>query len=388
MSQAMTVFFSNRVLPGLAALITVSGSAHGADFPQPLAAETVPNVATLPAKYPTSWAFVNYSSDRIEIRAVGSDTRAVEGQLPTRDSTTLLVASERPEIYTADTVWSRGVRGTRTDFITVYDSATLNAIGEIVLPTKRGLMTAMQGMFTFTDRERLALVFDYTPASSVTVVDLVKRKVLSDVPIPGCSLTYPTGERGFSTLCASGTLLSVKLGADGKVLGRSESKAFNALDTDPLFTASATVGGVRYFASMLGHVQPIDMRGDEAVVLPGWSLVSPAEAAANWRPSGWQLLASDEEKLLYVLMQPNAHEGTHKDPGTEVWVFDPATKTRITTLRLVRPGSSIALTHEPAPSLLVQSGAQLDVYDPKTGALIRSLDLPGFRTRILLEPVR
>jgi methylamine dehydrogenase heavy chain len=377
-----------RVLPGLSALICVSGAAHGADFPQPLPAETVPHVATLPAKYPASWAFVNYSSDRIEIRETGSDTRAVEGQLPTRDSTTLLVASERPEIYTADTVWSRGVRGTRTDFITVYDSATLNAIGEIVLPTKRGLMTAMQGMFTFTDHERLALVFDFTPASSVTVVDLIKRKVLSDVEIPGCSLTYPTGERGFSTLCASGTLLSVKLGADGKVLGRSESKAFNVLDTDPLFTASATVGGVRYFASMLGHVQPIDMRGDDAVVLPGWSLVSPEEAAANWRPSGWQLIASDEAKRLYVLMQPNAHEGTHKDPGTEVWVFDPATKTRVTKLRLVRPGSSIALTHEPAPSLLVQAGALLDVYDPQTGALIRSLDLPGFRTRILLEPVR
>jgi methylamine dehydrogenase heavy chain len=376
------------MLTGLTAMIVVSGGSRGADFPQPLAAETVPNVATLPAKYPTSWAFVNYSSDRIEIRDVGSDTRAVEGQLPTRDSTTLLVASERPEIYTADTVWSRGVRGTRTDFITVYDSATLNAIGEIVLPTKRGLMTAMQGMFTFTDHERLALVFNFTPASSVTVVDLPKRKVLSEVGIPGCSLTYPTGERGFSTLCASGTLLSVKLGADGKVDGRSESKAFNALDTDPLFTASATVGGVRYFATMLGHIQPIDMRGDDAVVLPGWSLVSPEEAAANWRPSGWQLIASDEEKLLYVLMQPNAHEGTHKDPGTEVWVFDPGAKTRIAKLRLVRPGSSIALTHEPAPSLLVQSGTQLDVYDPKTGALIRSLDLPGFRTRILLEPVR
>jgi len=380
--------FSTRMLTGLTAMIVVSGGSRGADFPQPLAAETVPNVATLPAKYPTSWAFVNYSSDRIEIRDVGSDTRAVEGQLPTRDSTTLLVASERPEIYTADTVWSRGVRGTRTDFITVYDSATLNAIGEIVLPTKRGLMTAMQGMFTFTDHERLALVFNFTPASSVTVVDLPKRKVLSEVGIPGCSLTYPTGERGFSTLCASGTLLSVKLGADGKVNGRSESKAFNALDTDPLFTASATVGGVRYFASMLGHIQPIDMRGDDAVVLPGWSLVSSEEAAANWRPSGWQLIASDEEKLLYVLMQPNAHEGTHKDPGTEVWVFDPGAKARIAKLRLVRPGSSIALTHEPAPSLLVQSGTQLDVYDPKTGALIRSLDLPGFRTRILLEPVR
>ena len=43
--------------------------------------------------------------------------------------------------------------------------------GEIVLPgAKRGLIVPMQGMFAFADQERLALVFNFTPASSVTVV--------------------------------------------------------------------------------------------------------------------------------------------------------------------------------------------------------------------------
>jgi hypothetical protein len=62
---------------------------------------------------------------------------------------------DAPELYVADTVWSRGTRGTRTDYITVYDTATLKAVGEIVLPTKRGLITAMEGMFAFTDGERM-----------------------------------------------------------------------------------------------------------------------------------------------------------------------------------------------------------------------------------------
>jgi len=285
-------------------------------------------------------------------------------------------------------VWSRGVRGTRTDFITVYDTQTLNPIGEIVLPgTKRALITAMEGLFTFTDDQRMALVFNFTPASSVAVVDLIKRQVLGEVDIPGCSLVYPSGARGFSTLCSSGTLLTVRLDASGAVAGRSETKAFNPLDTDPLFTASTLIGGVRYFPSLHGRVQPIDMRGDEAKVLPDWQLVTAADAAGQWRPSGWQVVAGDEQKLLYVLMQPDAHEGTHKDPATEVWVFNVATKTRVKRIRLVRPGSSISLTHGADQLLLVQSGERLDVYEAG-GGLVRSLDLPGFHTRMDIEPVR
>jgi len=380
-------FNRHRALPAMIlALSAGSLTATAADFPTPLPPEPTGTVRTLPEKYPDTWTFLNFSSDRLEIRDVGSDTRAIEGNLQARDSSTLLVSSTRPEIYVADTVWSRGTRGTRTDYITVYDTKTLSPTAEIVLPTKRGLITAMEGMFAFTDGERLGLVFNFTPASSVTVVDLIKRKVLSQVEIPGCSLIYPTGQRGFSTLCASGTVLSLTLGADGKVTGRSESKAFNVIDTDPLFTWSATLGGVSYFPTMLGHVQPIDTHGDSAVVLPQWSLVSATDVAGNWRPSGWQPVAGDGKDSLFVLMQPDAREGSYKEPGSEVWVFDVATKTRTRRLRLVRPGSSIALTHSAQPLLLVQSGERLDVYDPATGSLVRSLNVTGFRTRMTIQP--
>jgi methylamine dehydrogenase heavy chain len=115
--------------------------------------------------------------------------------------------------------------------------------------------------------------------------------------------------------------------------------------------------------------------------------VTAAEKTANWRPSGWQLITGDEQKLLYVLMQPNAQEGSHKDPATEVWVYNVASKTRVRRMRLVRPGSSISLTHGAEPLLLVQAGQLLDVYDPQTGSLVRSMDLPGFHTRMQMEPL-
>jgi methylamine dehydrogenase heavy chain len=361
----------------------------GADFPNPLPPEAIPRVETLPAKYPTGWAFLNYAGDRIELRNVGSDSREVKGQLQAHDSATILISDQRPELYVADTVWSRGTRGTRTDFITIYDKQTFNVVDEIVLPgTKRALITAMEGLTTFTDEQRMELVFNFTPASSVTVVDLVNRKVLGDVEIPGCSLVYPSGKRGFSTLCQSGTLLSIRLDEKGAVAGRSESKAFNPLDTDPLFTASALIGGIRYFPSLHGRIQPIDMRTEDVKVLPDWPLVSAADASGNWRPSGWQILASDEQKLLYVLMQADAHEGTHKDPANEVWVYNVASKARLKRLRLVRPGSSISLTHTADPLLLVQAGERLDVYQASDGSLVRSLDLPGFHTRMQIDPAR
>jgi methylamine dehydrogenase heavy chain len=366
--------------------LAAGAAAAAPEFPTPLPPDPALKVEKLPAKYPTGWAFLNYAGDRIELRDVGDDSRAVKALLQARDSSTLLVSDKRPEIYVADTVWSRGVRGTRTDFITIYDSQTLNVAGEIVLPgAKRALVTAMEGMFAFTDDQRMALVFNFTPAASVTVVDLIKRQPIGDIDIPGCSLVYPSGARGFSTLCSSGTLLSVRLDANGAVAGRSESKPFNPLDTDPLFTASAIIAGVHYFPSLHGRIQPIDMKTDDVKILPDWPLVTAAEQTAHWRPSGWQLIASDEQKLLYVLMQPGAQEGSHKDPATEVWVFNSQTKARVKRMRLVRPGSSIALTHGDAPLMLVQAGERLDVYDPQGGSLVRSLDLPGLHTRMQME---
>src|SRR5580692_403164 len=389
--MTMTIFRATTL--GVAACLAIGTvpaayAAPAAEFPNPLPAETIPKVEKLPAHYPTTWSWLNFAGDRIELRNVGSDTREVKGELQAHDSATLLIADNRPEIYVTDTVWSRGARGARTDFITIYDKQTFEPTGEILLPgTKRALITAMEGLIAFTDEQRMALVFNFTPASSVTVVDLVKRKPLGEIEIPGCSLVYPSGARGFSTLCSSGTMLTVRLDANGAVAGRSESKAFNPLDKDPLFTASTLVGGLRYFPSLHGRVQPIDMRGDDVKILPDWPLLSAADEKDHWRPSGWQIVAGDEQKLLYVLMQPEAHEGTHKDPATEVWVYNTATKSRVKRLRLVRPGSSISLTHGAEPLLLVQAGERLDVYE-LGGALVRSLDLPGLHTRMLIEPVR
>jgi methylamine dehydrogenase heavy chain len=369
--------------------ISAAATARAAEFPTPLHADSALSVATLPAEYPHTWAFLAYSNDKFELLDVGTDDREVRGQLPGHESPTALVSTHRPEIYVADTVWARGNRGPRTDYITIYNKSTLLPIGEIVLPgAKRALVVPMEGMFAFADDERLALVFNFTPAASITVVDLERRKVLNEVETPGCSLAYSTGARGFSSFCSGGTLLSVQLDEQGRVTSRKESPAFNNLDNDPLFTSSAGIGGVRFFPSFHGRVQPIDLSTANPKILLAWSLVSPDDERDNWRPSGLQLASTDDDGHLYVLMQSNGHEGSHKDPGTEVWVFDPRTRTRLDRLRLVRAGTSIEVTHDKSPLLLVATSDQLDVYALPHGNLVRSLDAPARRGGVLMEAMK
>src|SRR5262249_5821 len=49
-----------------------------------------------------------------------------------------LFAPDHHEIYLAETYYARGVRGERTDVVTVYDGRTLKPLGEISIPPRRG----------------------------------------------------------------------------------------------------------------------------------------------------------------------------------------------------------------------------------------------------------
>ena len=60
------------------------------------------------------------------------------------------------------------------------------------------------------DEDRYLLVLNFTPAISVTVIDIEKREVLSEIPIGGCNMIYPSGKRGFPHFVRR-TLMSVSL---------------------------------------------------------------------------------------------------------------------------------------------------------------------------------
>jgi methylamine dehydrogenase heavy chain len=365
-------------------------------FPQPLPPEELGITRRLPEPIPSDWVFVQYLvapstiDNKIELFDLnGEAPDFTRGQLPAAYYPSFLQSTVRPELYVAETFFSRGSRGERTDVVTIYDAATLATTAEIILPAgKRGLMVSQPNTFRFADRERFGLVYNFTPASSVTVVDLSTRAVTGEIEIPGCALIYPTGPRGFSSLCGNGTLLSIQFAEDGSVESEFVSEPFNDLDDDPLYSAPGVLGKMNYFVSYLGNVQPLDLSAAEPVIGSKWSLLTEAEREADWRPSAsYPVMASDGR--LYVLMRPGGFDGSHRLDGEEIWVFDIESQQKVAAIKLERGGQGLAMSNQPSPRLLVATGSKtLDVYDPASGVPLTSFDLQAWGPAVLFPAPR
>src|SRR6185436_9944463 len=120
-------------------------------------------------------------------------------------------AAGQGEIYIAETDFSRGVRGDRTDVVTVYDGRTLAPTAEIPLPPKRAEYFPGNAASALSDDGRFLAVFNLTPMASLSIVDVRDRRFVSEVATPGCSLVYAAGPRRFFMLCANGAAIVVSL---------------------------------------------------------------------------------------------------------------------------------------------------------------------------------
>lgn len=364
-----------------AALMMSTSVTSAADFPQPLPEEPVPTVAELPERYPDNWVFVHdlhfnsLPDGRAAIVDVAAEHSHVRGQIPVAQFGNILPSTTRGEIYVGETFLSRLTRGERTDVITIWDTKTLAPKDEIVLPGgKRGLFVTLRNSLQLTNDEKWALVFNFTPGSSVTVVDLGGRKILSDIDLPGCSLVYPTGPRGFTSLCADGTMTSIALDAAGKAGPAVTSTTFNNIDDDPLFMTPAMVGRTGWFVSFKGNLRAIDFAGAAAKDLGSFALPAQVGGTPEWRPGGWQVISADRAGLLYVLMTPKGVEGSHKDGGTEAWVIDPKAKTLVRRIALKNHSVSIEATQQANPLLVAsRPDGSLDVYDATSGSFVRTI---------------
>lgn len=352
--------------------------------------ETVPRSQTLPKDYPDTWVFAydfNFYSildGKILIVDVAADNHNFKGIVGASGFASFQYARSRHELYSAQSFYSRGTYGVRTDTVVITDPETLLPVGEVIIPTKREQIVTQKNTFQLIDQERMGLVMNFTPAASVTVIDLVNRKVLGEIPIPGCNFIFPTGKRGFSTLCNDGTLASYTLSAAGAVTDSSRSKAFIDIDKDPLFVKNAVIGGITYFPSFHARVQPVDFRAETPKILDNWQMVPAKLAAENWRPSGWQV-AAGSDKQLFVLMQPNGKDASHKEGGSEVWVFDPGHGRLARRIKLRTHGISIAVTHsKPAYLVVTNANMFLDVYRADSGDFQRSISVGDAATPMVV----
>ncbi len=375
------------IMRGSAAILLASFFAAVPSAAQnaPLAEEATPSVQELPDHYPASYVFVhdlNFQSlvdGRIAVVDVAAPDRGYKGQFTAAQLGVMIASARKSELYVAETYYSRLNRGERTDVITIWDKKSLSPTGEIILPGgKRGQFVTLPNSFQFTNGEKWGLVFNFTPASSVTVVDLEKRMVLVDIDLPGCSLIYPTGERGFMSLCADGTMTSIALDTDGTLAGTTTSEVFNDIDGDPMFMTPAMIGRTAWFVTFKGAFRGVDLSQASARDLGGFSLAGEKSDAGEWRPGGWQVISASADGQLFVLMSPAGKEGSHKDGGSEIWVVDPAKKSRTARWPLRNPAVSIEVTAEPKPSLVAaRHDGSLDIYDAASGTFQRTIQKVG-----------
>jgi len=360
-------------------LAAFATAGHASDF-RP---ETLGQMESLPAVYPDHWLVVHdatfFHMREGKFLFVDPAANTVAGQLRGMVSADFIAHYEQTparggEHYVIETFFSRGGRGgERTDVVTVYDTANLEVQGEIIIPPRK--LSSMPERFgtALIANDRLLVVYNFAPGQSITVVDLEKREFVAEYPISGCALVIPTGESAVTSLCSDGTLLTTPLPETGDLADSTRSAPFMDAE-DPMFEKAAIIDGVGYFPTFTGSVIPVDFRG--AVAEPGepGPLLSGEGRAAGWRPGGWQLVAKDRGGRFYVLMNPDGEEGSHKNGGGEVWVFDVATKERLNRIALPNWGISIALNNAEQPLLVVTNGAfGLETYDALTGDFVKTL---------------
>lgn len=379
-----------RLIVRLVLPLAFAWPAHGAPLPPEQVGKTA-----LPEAQPSWFTMLGRDSSYIFDAADGE----MKGLISHSGFSPAIVSlPSRKEAYVVESYYSRGVTGTRSDVLTFVDLTDLSTKTEIEIPAKTAALSFRHHIGLLGD-ERHVVVFNMTPAQSVSIVDVVERKFLGEIAIPGCAIIMPTGERGFLTLCGDGTLQLIRLDERGAEAARVRTKPFFVVEEDPVFDRVAQTANGWLLVSHEGLVREVKVDGDRITVGEAWSMLgdeapsgadrkrgssSSGDAEETWRPGGAQPFTMHRgSSLLYSLM----HKGkvdTQDENGTEIWVFDTERRRRVGRLELPVEASNILSSQESSPHLYVyDKDNKLHIYAGHRLRLVRTIEKPGVGARLL-----
>ncbi|PZU74665.1 MAG: methylamine dehydrogenase [Rhizobium sp.] len=347
------------------------GAAAQAQAPDPSAA--VPeveesSVAVLPAMGP-HWVMA-MDAWGAGTRIFNGDTGKIVGMLHTISLSNIAFDPQGRYFFVAETIWTKGNRGTRQDMLTLYDAKTLKLVTEISLPGRLLTGNRKQNLSISADG-RYAYIYDMSPASSIIVVDIAKRKAQRSAEIPGCGLVFAGPAGSVASLCGDGSLAVAKM--KGAKMSVDQTAPFFKADDDPVFDNSIVdpETGKGIFLSYSGLIYGVTFGAGETKVEAPWSLQeaakmepgSTAPLKLSWLPGGRQQLAYHKATgRLYVLM----HMGefwSHKMAGTELWVVDTNARKVIARRTLADPVGYVAISQDASPLLYLGSESGLQILD-------------------------
>jgi methylamine dehydrogenase heavy chain len=293
----------------------------------------------------------------------------------------------------AETMWTKVNRGTRMDFISVYDSKTLKLVTEIPTPG-RLIVGGFNTNFLLSDDGKTAYDYNFDPASSVNIIDMAKRKFMRAIELPGCASLIPNEGVGFSALCADGTLATVAVKGTTQEITRS-AEFFDAA-ADPIYS-NVVFDRKKKMAVLLsytGLVRTVTM-GAAPVVSAPFSIqeaggmraadVKPLDIA--WYPGGMQPTALHRPSgTLWVLM----HKGeywSHKEGAEEIWGVDLATKKVVKRYPVKGHPRNIEITQDDAAMIMI-NGMENNaaIIDSKTGEVKHEIENAGGGLISVVEP--
>lgn len=359
-----------------ALLCFAAGAAAPAVAPAPpLQAEQL-TVQTLPPRsahwvYVFDEAFFNEIDSRLHL--FDGDSYKRLGQIDAGFAPGVNLSPDGNTTVVATTYFARGSRGARTDVVEFTDNRTLKVTREIVLPSKRAETVPSLFNVAYSADGHFVYAAYITPAASFGVLDPERGTVLGEIDTAGCQLVIPSGANRVSSLCESGRLLTVTLDAQGREAGRALSEPFFDTDHDPVFAQGVPTATGYAFLSFLGTVHEVDLSGAQPRFPAPWSLVSGAERGV-WRPGGVQVGAIQRALgRLYVPMHRGG-EGSHKEGGTEIWVFDTVSHRRLARWPVAPLGLAsvvaVQVSQDQAPLLFAAtSAADVAVLEAGSGRL-------------------
>lgn len=332
-------------------------------------------IAKMPAYSPHQLFVVDVnfgSMTDARVHVLDAENDRYLGQIDAGFSPGVAISPDHKTTYVATTYFSRGSHGARTDVVETTDNATLQVSGELVVPSKHAQTVPTPYSTVLSNDGKWLYVANITPATSVTVINTAAHKVTAEIDTDGCVLAYPSGNDRFTSLCESGKALTVVLDANGKEKSRKLSEPFIDVAKDPVFVNAVRSGNTYWFTSFNGSVHSADFTGASPVYGAPWKLVTAQEAAAGWRPGGLQQTALHAgTQRLFVAMHQGA-DGSHKDPASEIWVFDMKAHKRIARWKLadqkIDPLLSIQVSADAHPLFYgITTNSDVVVLDATTG---------------------
>lgn len=284
------------------------------------------------------------------INVVGATELDRKGNLSVGLVTQFILTKDKKTAYTASAYAKRITSGPTEAVLQEFDVDTMSAKREIIISEKMAQVAPQKSLLQLSADEKYAFVQNATPATSVTVVDLVAGKPIAEVPTPGCWSVHPaTSGLRFTTLCGDGTMQTFTIKGDGTFGAPEKSEKIFDSDTDALYAISERAGDDLVFLSFNGNVYMIADKEGPAKLVDKFSITDGKDG--GWAPGGIEVTAYNAaNNVLFVAMHPDAKEGSHKDAAHEIWPID-LTKKTVLYRSVVEGVKSISVTQGKEPVL-------------------------------------